>query len=197
MSDEDYLLKVKIQNNRIISLMRERGIDTISELGRQSGINQSHLCSLISMKIAAINPNGIFKPLVTKLADFFGVLPDEMFNEQQLINPLKCNAAERAINTAQLHALLAPPEPLDLLEQKAKDERLEFLDEVLSQLAPKLQTIIKLRCIAGLSLEETGSQVGLTRERVRQLHFEGINQMRIFMSTKDDEALAPMQTYKR
>lgn len=48
-------------------------------------------------------------------------------------------------------------------------ERTEVVKQALSKLSEREQKILQCRYGKGLSLEDTGKEVGLTRERVRQI----------------------------
>ncbi|TVR06030.1 MAG: sigma-70 family RNA polymerase sigma factor [Spirochaetaceae bacterium] len=65
----------------------------------------------------------------------------------------------------------------------------ETIEEVLRQLSTREKRIIQLRFgLAGegpLTLEETGSQLGITRERVRQIQEKAIKKLREFSAIRD------------
>jgi len=191
MDNNDYLLKVKVQNNRIVSLMRAKGINTVSELSRASKISQGALGDLINMTASPyygsngprLANNSIWKSSVLALADFLGVLPDEMFNHQQLTQPLIKNSGEKSIKLEKMLALMPPAkETLPELECQS-NEKLKLLTETLNKLNPREQRVINLRF--GLngeelsSLEEVAQDAGVTRERIRQVEAEAIRKMRI------------------
>ena len=46
---DDYLLTVKVQNNKIISLMRQKGYKTVAELARACGLHQTTIGVYINM----------------------------------------------------------------------------------------------------------------------------------------------------
>jgi RNA polymerase sigma factor (sigma-70 family) len=184
MSD-DYLLKVKIQNNKIISLMRAKGIESIAELARASGMHQQELgkpVNMVKSPLLSTNFNEdkhTDKPWaksVLKLADFFGVLPDEMFNEQQLYHELKTNRSETAISQESLQQFMLQLDALEPEQLYLEDQKNTLLNDAIENLNPKLKTIISMRYGFNdndpMTLEEIASECGLTRERVRQLLHE-------------------------
>ncbi len=182
--EEDYLLKVKVLNNRIYSLMRERGIETVAELARQTKIPQQKLGEFLNMKISPLSisgADGVFLNSALKLADFFGVLPDEMFNEQQLTKPLLKNNAERAIKLDQVLALMAPEQeapPYNLIEQEQQNK---LIEETLQDLSPREQKIIKARYgfdEEAKTYESIAAEESITRERVRQIEQTALRKMR-------------------
>ncbi len=190
MSD-DYLLKVKVQNNKIISLMKSKGYQTVAELSRACGIHQSELGKYINMTkspILTTNYNHeefTDKPWtlqVLKLADFFGVLPDEMFNEQQIYHELKTNRSETAISRDSLQSFmtqLEAPEPEQLYLENQTNT---LLMEAIAKLSPRSQKIITMKF--GLdgedpkTLDEIGKECGILRERARQIIVESLRELR-------------------
>lgn len=188
---DDYLLKIKVQNNKIVSLMYGMGIKSVSELSRQSKIGLGLLHGLINMTDTPLclkyndskYTDRPWRACVIKLADFFGVLPDEMFNEQQMFMSLQNNHTERTITTRDINALLPGyVPPLSLEDKVAHDEGIKILNETLEELTPKEQKILKMRF--GLDgheemyLEEAANAVGVTRERVRQIQMQALRHIR-------------------
>lgn len=56
------------------------------------------------------------------------------------------------------------------------------LDQCIGELDERMQTIIALRYFKGLTLEETGKELSLTKERVRQIQNKALETLRRFMS---------------
>ena len=50
--------------------------------------------------------------------------------------------------------------------------------EILSTLAPREQRVLELRFAAERTLEEIGRELGLTRERVRQIEAKALGELR-------------------
>ena len=188
----DYLLKVKVQNNRIISLMRDRGIATISELSRVTKISAAVLHGLANMMASPFSharsnkdkfTDGLWRKPVVELAEFFGVLPDEMFNEQQLRSPLKTNATEKAVKQKDILAFM--PQLQELPEPDAayiEDMKVNVLNETLAALNPREQKVINMRY--GLNgeepnyLETIAVAMDLSRERIRQIEGKALRKLR-------------------
>lgn len=71
----------------------------------------------------------------------------------------------------------APTETLALEDIKSR-ERMEVLESVLVQLDKQQQAAIRLNILEGLSLDETGKKLGVSRERIRQIVSKGLRLMR-------------------
>ena len=81
------------------------------------------------------------------------------------------------------HLLLEPPNPLALAEKRLDvSQRNHVLREIVQCLSPRLRLVI--RAAYGLdgegarSLAAIGRELGISRERVRQLHNEALRQLR-------------------
>lgn len=78
--------------------------------------------------------------------------------------------------------ILADPQNEDPLEKYAQWDIKDNLDRWLDNLSPKLREIIirryGLQGHDATTLDQTGSEIGLTRERVRQLQTEALKQLR-------------------
>lgn len=69
--------------------------------------------------------------------------------------------------------------------QKVREERARYMNRMLEvglinlkELTPRMQKIIKVRFIDGLSLEETGQEFGVTRERIRQMEAKALEYLK-------------------
>jgi RNA polymerase sigma factor (sigma-70 family) len=188
---EDYLLKVKVQNNRIIALMKQNKIESVSELHRRTKISTQILHGFINMTESPLmqhslfsknsNGDGLWRKSALELADFFGVLPDEMFNEQQLTSPLKTNKAERVIELEQMIALMGPKESLCVEEHRFEEEKQKVIDQVLNTLKPREKAILSKRF--GLeeepvTLDICAKEHNVNRERIRQIETKALRKLR-------------------
>jgi transcriptional regulator with XRE-family HTH domain len=67
---------------------------------------------------------------------------------------------------------LAAPNQVD-------DETKEFVESMMSEISPKERGVIERRFFDGLALDEVGKEMGVTRERVRQIEGKAIRKMRV------------------
>ncbi len=134
--------------------------------------------------------------IVKKLTQKLGRNPtiDEISNYMNL-SPSKINKIMKAsLNTSSLETILdGDTELMELIEDKESNyefplERLfrlslyELIDEILKKLNEKERLIIELRFGLKqgkpLTLEDTGKEIGITRERVRQIQEKAINKIK-------------------
>lgn len=80
--------------------------------------------------------------------------------------------------------------------QVQKIDLMDKLESLLSQLSDKHQEVLArrfgLRGFDTSTLEEVGSEIGLTRERVRQIQVEGLLRLR---RSLEDQGLNPEQIF--
>ena len=184
----DYLLRLKIHNGRIASVMRERGISSIAGLSLASGIHKMSLYHLFNMKTPAIGKRGKWRVDAVRLADFFGVLPEELFNERQQTTGLAKTSGEATISERQaleIHRRLTAP----LLESETSIDRLENeLDEItakaiiwdaVAELPHKRdQEVLRLRYCDGKEYAEIGEILAISVPRVRQIEARALRMLR-------------------
>ena len=170
---KDYQITITIKNGRIISHMRRMGIDSINELCRRlGGQSGSEMGRLINMKLSPYNPiSNRWRPLVIRLADFFGVLPDELFPDMAY-QTLPTNKIYRLIDQQEINARLPPPSFED------NQVKTLLLEGAVSTLPKGERDVIRLRYYDGLTLAEIGDTLGLSSERIRQLEYRGLRKMR-------------------
>lgn len=78
--------------------------------------------------------------------------------------------------TCTLADRLAAPEPEEELSQM--DDLKALVEKALKKLTPKQQAVIKARFIDGRKLREVGQELGVTRERVRQIEVKALRLLR-------------------
>jgi hypothetical protein len=183
---KDYALQIKIKNNYLLQMMKRRDLTTVAELSRQCGVNQSTLCSLLSLQTPAYGSSGKLLPCVTKLCEFFDCLPEDLFPEQHLQESLPINKVLIEANAEDLIPLsmrLASQDPLDLLIQEEEEERTTTLvTEAVAGLFLRDRVIIKHRY--GLdrdspaTLKEVGERLVISTTRVKELEARGLRKLR-------------------
>lgn len=100
---KDYRLTVTVKNNRMLALMEQHGIESVAELSRQTGITYGTLGGYLRLLIPAYSPRTQdFRPSVKRLCEFFKCLPDHIFPEEHLHNPLQTNTSSVEVSMEEL-----------------------------------------------------------------------------------------------
>jgi len=178
---KDYHLTVTVKNNLLLSMMKARGIETVAELSRQTGISQKVLGDYLRLLRPAYNPHtkGI-NPSVERLCEFFGCLPDHIFPEEHLHTPLETNTSSVEVSMEELKSIpgLMGPSPEDVL---IGAEVNNALDAVLDTLTARQKDVVRMRF--GLdgrehTLDEIAIEYGIGRARVLQIEAKALRLLR-------------------
>jgi hypothetical protein len=181
---KDYELVLKVKNAPMLDLMRSHGIETAAELSRATGVTQVTIGRILNLKSAAFSGvTGKATPAVEKLCEFFGCLPEHLFPEGNLTDPLRENTFTAQVYATELkqvqHASTQDPSVfLELLEEE--ESVLDFdgiMDNFLKD-SPRYAAVLQKRFKEGKTLEATGTELGITRERVRQMEHIALRRLR-------------------
>lgn len=174
---EDYLVELKVKNNKLYSKMLEVGCKTPPELHRLSGIGLAHIYEYLNMKKSPVGRGSRnWNKSALQLAEFFGCLPDELFNEQQMYSPLEINTASVELGGEAIRALTGDK---SLLEQYAEDEMISEVHKVLNKVSPRHRKVFEGVYLEGKFLDEAAEDIGVTLERVRQMNIKTMKDIRV------------------
>jgi hypothetical protein len=170
---KDYHLTITVKNNLLLSMMKARGIESVSELSRQSGVSQGVLGDYLRLLKPACSPHtGDFFPSVTKLCEFFKCLPDHIFPEEHLHTPLETNTSSVEVSMEELKSIpgLVSSSPETVLISAEVDNA---LDIALNSLTARQQDVVRMRF--GLldgkeyTYREIGEKYDVSSGRVQQI----------------------------
>ena len=185
MSDpKDYRIEIKVKNNRLLTKMEQAGYPTVAKLADTIGMNRTVIYRIVSMKSAALDEEGYYRPEALRIAEFLKCTPQDIYPPAQMRGTMKENKAQITANanevdslTSSLRTLAFSPERKMILED-AK----QVLKSAMMTLTPKEQRILDLRY--GLTygeektLDEVGAMFGVSRERIRQHEMKALRKMR-------------------
>ena len=207
LKDKDYRIEIKVKNNVLYKLMLSKGIESIAELSRLSGLGLPRLYQYMNLttipyaesKYAKVK-EGVFKPSAEKLADFLNVTVYEMFPIQHLDKPLLTNKAESEMSFEELGQYVLPDSGQSILEDGLygpeqivfEGQKRDAVDEMLKTLTKNEETAIRLYYGFDGNKEQILSEIGkhlerkhphlssepLTKERVRHILAKGLRKMR-------------------
>lgn len=132
---------------------------------------------------------------VAELGHELGLSPDRIAELRRVsLRPTSLDAPLAGEDSSRL-ADVVPDESADSPEEQfAKENTLALMRETLPKLPPREATILRLRF--GLdsgqekTLEEIGSMLGVTRERIRQLQNSALNRLRQLMVEREPISIA-------
>ena len=120
----EYLVEVKVKNNYLYHLMMENGIKALSDLAEKVGISYHSVYLIANLKAPLFNSRMEIRPSIQKLADFFGVIVDDIVPKDHWFEPLKKNNASIEMSRSDFEQLLLPREqdPEELLKIEARND---------------------------------------------------------------------------
>lgn len=171
----EYVIHAKVKNNLIFQRIRDAGFETVSAFCRAHKLQDSVVGEFINMKRPALNKSGDWSGLAMRLAEALGVLPDELFTEEQATLALKRNTAYIEMSREQA---LSMTDPAVLLEQH------DLLGKLIANahLSPRQEKVLMLRYANEKTLNEVGEALNLSGARVRQIEETALTKLRITSS---------------
>ena len=154
---KDYRIEVRVKNNILYKLMKGKGIETVAELSRLSGVSLPLLYNYMNLKKIPYSnekhaKEGEFKNSVLILAEYLEVTPYEMFPIQHLDKPLLTNKAESEMTFEEITQYILPGEDKPLLEdglfepeQKVfENEKRDSISKMLKTLTENEETALRM-----------------------------------------------------
>jgi len=188
----DYKLEVRIKNGKFSKIMESFGIKTVTELSRKSNISLQALYSIANLqldpyiRVRDINfgtriIEGHYKKAYKELSDFFCVSPLDLWPES-LEESLKKSVTTKYFDLkdiTQLGPIVGYKELPDPEEYTEKNLKSEIIEKALSSIHPKFEKVLRMRFMDGCTLEQIADELGVTRERVRQIIARGQRQVKL------------------
>lgn len=175
---KDYRLLLKIKNNRILEMIEANGYSSVGQFCVATGLHPSSVGPYVNMKKKPILRTGEWSVTVIKMADALCCSPESLFTEKQKETSLLINTAEIAFEERHLAQITNyTPEQKMII-----DETKPIIDEALSKLTEREQSVINLRF--GLdgnkqhTFNEVGEVFGVSRERIRQIEAKALSKLR-------------------
>jgi|ETNvirnome_2_300_1030623.scaffolds.fasta_scaffold10222_3 RNA polymerase sigma factor (sigma-70 family) len=171
---DSYNMQVKFRNNYLLKLMRERGYETVAQLHRGCGESQQKLGRMLSLKDPLYaGARKQIRPSTIRLANFFGVEPEDLYPPEHHDIPLTNNVAEAEVSFQEATQMLSAP-TIGRLEM-AKDLAYAMDN---SGLKIREKMIIDMRYAQGMTLKEVGDELNITGSRVRQIEVNAMRKLR-------------------
>ena len=188
----DYKLEVRIKNGKFSKMMESFGIKTVTELSRKSNISVQALYSIANLqldpyiRVRDINfgtsiIEGHYKKAYKELSDFFCVSPLDLWPDD-LKESLKKSVTTKYFDIKDLpqlgtivdHKQLPDPE-----EYTDKNFQNEIIEKALSSINPKYEKVLRMRFFEQYTYDQIADEIGVTRERVRQIIIRGLRQSKL------------------
>lgn len=117
---KDYRIDVKVRNHRLLSAVEASKYKTGSALCARLGIYPDKFYGLANMKTSPLDGNGGWKKIVVEICDLLDCMPEDLFSDEQINNPIEKNKftltadleelgylSEKSLNTSQEFKVLS------------------------------------------------------------------------------------------
>lgn len=177
-SEPDYRLDIRVRNARFLKMCERRGYRSVAQVARESGVPLDRVYDIAQLKVPAYKKNGELRSYVEQLCDFFSCQPFDIFPARHLGEPLRRNRVTIELTAAETNAMLPSLTPAAVLLRK---ETVALLEKAVNELSPRSAYVIRRRFGFGEdagTLEEIGHELGVNRERVRQIEKNALYRLR-------------------
>lgn len=178
---KDYRITVKVRNNRILKAIEAVGGTPGNKWCEANGLGYGLVNDLINLTASPIGEYGDLRPTAARLCEVLGVLPDDLWSNEQL-HPLERNFSYMEMDHSQVLALSSSGggEQAYLPDFSAIDQRetRALLDKAKARLTEREREVIALRYEKDLSLQECAKILKYTVERIRQIESKALRKLR-------------------
>ena len=183
---DEYRVDVRVRNNLLLSAIENAGFSTVADFCRELNLNPKTLSRMINLKDPPLLQDGTFSTTAQRILDYLGVLPEDLWTQDQLFMALESNKKTLTLDQTQLEVLTyghSDHTPLSLEEEVDKKKIQDAVTEVLSTLTPREKKFLELRFgLSGfdseLTLDEIGKVGDLSKERVRQVLTKALEKLK-------------------
>ncbi len=172
---DECLVTIKVKNNRIVKSIARSGYSTQAQFCREIGLSQMILSAFVNFKLSPVSTTGGWTPSATKLAEGLGCCIDHLFPEFTK-EATQINEFDFEINRSELIKLNTST------EMKIDNDKLNnTLDNYIDRLHSREAKILRMYYGIGgreHNLLEISKDIGVTRERVRQIKDASIRKLR-------------------
>lgn len=179
MEDKSYRVTVKVRNANLLRAIEKSGHEPGGKFCDLVGVPYLTLNDLINMKRSPIDKNGDIIPTVEKLCIFLNKMPSELFDFDQMHNPLETNSSEFDANIDDVLSISQDQDHFAL--KKLVSDKLDSLTE-------REGEILRLRYgIDGgeHTLMDIAKMQGVSSQRIRDIEAKGMRKLR--HPTRSDE----------
>lgn len=172
----DYVIHAKLKNGNLLRAILAVS-PNVAQFCKEHGLSQSAVGDFINLKNPALLESGGWKESALRLADILGVLPDELFVEEQQTVRLETNKAYIEIGRQQALSCVTG---LEKIEQQIDVKRV--VDKLMANSTPREKIVIDCRYTQDMTLDETAKRIGVSTARVRQIEANALRRARILSS---------------
>lgn len=174
---KEFRVKLTVRNNLLVSRREALGISA-PELAEKLGVCYSMIWKLETLRESPLLEDGRWSKAARKLSEFYRVLPEDLFPDAILA--ANHTSVEREMGAEEAFAL-AGDLPLAPDDRLIAGERIRSVTAALAELSPRQQRLLAARFgldgSEGITYEEMGERLGVSRERARQLEVAALRKL--------------------
>lgn len=173
----DYRLELKIKNNPFLRVIESRGAKTVGEAIRVLGLPHA-ANDIANLKTSAYRADGAVRATVVKVCEILDCLPEDIFPDENLFEPLNKNKLEAVISSEQARQLSYQADEIGV-DNAIDRARLGCLfDSLGTVLTEREVNVMRMRYEDGMTLRDVGRNFDVTATRVRQIEEKALRKLR-------------------
>ena len=173
---KDYRVKITIRNDRLLSAIESMGFVSVAQFCKKFELEYQRTTEIINGKLKPLDDKGSLRKTCDQLLAILGLELHEAFTDRQLQGFSK-RTFETKVEESELKQMIAPVknQEVKMIEQDVSKK----INQILSRyLGPRAERVLRMRFGIGMmsshTYEEIALDLGLTRERVRQIEQKAI-----------------------
>ena len=155
---KDYRVKVTIRNERLLSVMEEKGHESVAAFCKAYKLSAPFVRDVINGRKPPLDRNKEILPTVKELLDILSLTVEQAFTSRQL-QGFRKNTFEVKVEEKQLKQLVNPVRNHEMLMME-KDTS-HTLNVMLGELNPREEKIVRMLHGIGMKSDHTMEEVGL------------------------------------
>lgn len=177
---KDYRIKLTIRNNRLLSAIEGMGNPSVKSFCKKYNLPYTSTNLIVSGKTPPLDDKGNLKKGCKNLLNILGMDIEEAFTERQMKGFSK-TTFETKVEEKQLLQLVNPAKNQEV--KAIESDVSSKIGEILSTLTPREERVLRMRY--GINsdnychtYDEIGLELMISKERVRQIEFKGLEKFR-------------------
>ena len=168
-NDDDFNLKITVRNGRLLREIRDK-YESSADMARKGNLQATQVSALVTMRDRPINKSGQWRDIALDVAGMLSCDPEDLWPEHMKEIKLKRATAEMSVS-------LDTVTQISQYGSIADFERDEIVGSLMDGLMPREIKVIGMLYHSGETLKATGTEIGVSTERVRQIEARAIRKM--------------------
>ena len=194
---KDYLIDVRIKNNRLMQRILDAGFENAADVARKTEFNNATVYQCLALKYSVYDKKFKLRVFPRRLSEYFLCEPTDLFPEEVWYEALEENHAQLEASGHEIQSLTNQTRgSIEGLEhlidmEKVGDGLMRVFDKSKEDDArqaavkKRMADVLRMRYEDEMTLEDTARALDVTRERIRQIEAKALRILR--HPTKSEE----------